>query len=261
MYTLDNARTDIQGYAKKKILYYYEKITKTASSTPAAARAFEHTALMRYYLDVRNEAQQKFTEAFKSFGVEYPDLLWTKEVNPKLNDNPPFKYCDVLASFPQDDMDESDKDVIVPDQDANPDKFSYVAPIGLGVSGAVFKGISALIGNGAETSALAAETSALAAETSALASVLSVTGTVLIISGVALGAYTVFRNGRQVSVSQVVGKEDYEGPEEVPSSTGLGKLMGQQKDYNLKVMLSWLNDAYRLAKEAEQHDSAQRGKG
>ncbi len=236
---LEKARDDLYDYAKKSITACYYRITGQAKNTPAAARAFEQTELMRYQLDVRDEAQRRCMEAFGDDNIAYPGLLWTEEVEPNLKD-PVFKYCDVLAALNPEGVPESGKDFRIADPEANPKKFSYGGPIGVTASGTALKVISAFVApKGIESSAL-----------SAFFSTMGSVGTVVIITGVVWGAYTLYRNGSQVPVGQVAGKEI--GPNEMSGQIDLENLMKEQRDYNLKVMLKWLNSVHQLAEAAEQ---------
>lgn len=235
---LKEVREELYAYAERSITTYYTGITRQAGTTPAAARAYEQAELIRYQLDVRDEAQRKYTEAFERDHVAYPGLLWTEEIESNLKD-PVFKYCDVLATVGPEGAPGSGKGFKAADPDVNPQKYSYGLSIGTVAAGVLSKGAAALLAT-------------KSIEATALSSVLSVTGTVLIVSGVVLGAYTLFRNGSQVPASQVVGKENHPAQGDASRYMDLEKLMKAQQDYNLQVMRQWLDDLYRLAEAAEQ---------
>ena len=49
---LEDVRRELSEYAGRSISGYYDRITRQAKNTPAAARAYEQTELIRYQLDV-----------------------------------------------------------------------------------------------------------------------------------------------------------------------------------------------------------------
>lgn len=233
MGNLDVAEKNLSGWAKENMETAYKNITAHVKNAPAAARSFEKTELMSYAQNLREQARELYTNAFQDDKVEYPGLLWTEQVNPKLG-TLAFNYCSVT-----------------PDSGTSEPKLKY--QIEGGENREKFPD-KVLVAAGATAAGVAAKVGAHYATAASSSAVLSTTGTILIICGVVAGLYAFAfpKEKTDSSDNQIKGKSSFGNQSYQYELQGLEQLMEEQKAHNWKVVKAWLDELARCARKAEE---------
>ena len=250
MSNLNVARDDLYNWADENMKSAYKNITAHVKNAPAAARSFEKTELMSYAQNLREKAREFYTQAFQKDGMEYPGLLWTEQVNPKLG-TLTFKYCSVTPNSGTGEPKLKYQIEGGENREKFPDK-AWVA------AGATAVGVVAKVGGhfaaAASSSAVQVSSSAVQQVLSVSGTVLSTTGTLLIICGVVAGlyAFAVPKEKPDFPNNQVKGKTSFSDSSYQYELHGLDPLMKEQETYNWGVVKTWLDELALYARKAEE---------